>query len=225
MERAKEVRNSPWILYVGERRREAGNWWEASTRLVMFLRWVLGIWDFGISFIIPFDTSDIKITRRLGDGVNQRWARPVRVCLRWKSANWWCIQSALLCDLLQQGRLLWAGSGKEDMQVAMGKRCSYTPGCYSSRIECAGERGTGVWRGKRGREVCKGGGLLEMGNSTTRRTYTNPGRSYCSDVRALGFRKLGNYVQEKIWWTIEVFTPTSPPVVSQSMLDVWWGSF
>lgn len=77
----------------------------------MLLRWIPGIPDFAISFNIPFDMSDIKIIGSLGDGVNWRWTGPVRACLRWESANLWPTKSSLLCNLLQQGRLLVQAQG------------------------------------------------------------------------------------------------------------------
>lgn len=105
-------------------------------------------------------------------GVNQRWPGPMRACLRWESANLWCIQSAGLGIQLQQHRLLGAGSGKSDIQVSVGKWCSYTPGFHSSRTGCAGERQwkTEKFEGKRveGKHVMSGG-LLQMEHSNSQR--------------------------------------------------------
>lgn len=180
----------------------------------MFLRWILGIPDFAISFNILFDMSDVKIIGSLGDGLNQRWAGPVRACLRWESANLWCTQSSLLCNLLQQGRLLGAGSGKSDIQVPVGKRCSCILGFHSSRVGCAGKKQwkTEEFEGER-EEVSyvRGGVLLEMGNSNPRRPYGNLERGHFSDVRALSSRKLGTSKFKEKYGKQLAFSPHFTP--------------
>lgn len=133
---------------------------------------------------------------------------------RWESANLWYTQSAVLCNLLQQDRLLGAGSGKSDVQVLLGKRCSYAPGFYSSRIRCMRERSQKVeefeWKREEGGYV-RGEGLLEMGNSNTGRLYRNPGRGHASDVGALCSGKLGTSQSRGKYGKQLAFSPHSTP--------------